>query len=98
MGIVIFNDSAKLYFVEAKKGNLTLRDLGQLLIYCKLCNPEDAWLLTPAGLGTLVKLLENQNREDLLDYGNGKHIKKIKISRWIIERNMPDYNKIIPRM
>lgn len=98
LGIVIFKDKAELYFIEAKKNALTLKDLGQLLIYCKLCNPEEAYLLSSGGLGSLEKVLANLRREDLLDYGTGKRIKKIKVSKWDIIRDSVDHHSIIPKI
>jgi hypothetical protein len=41
----------KLFFIEAKKTKLTLRDLGQLWAYCKLVDPDEAFLLSSADLG-----------------------------------------------
>lgn len=76
LGIAKRGSMIKLFFIEAKKTNLTLRDLGQLWSYCKLIDPEEAFLMTSAGLGTLDKLLNIFKREDLLDYGSGKFIKK----------------------
>lgn len=57
----------KIIFIEAKKTKLTLRDLGQLWAYCKLVDPDEAFLLTSDGLGSLNKLLNSFRREDLLD-------------------------------
>ena len=65
--------------VIGQKIALNLHDLGQLLIYCKLCNPEEAYLLSSSGLGSLNKILNNLNREDLLDYGSVRIIKKLKL-------------------
>lgn len=76
LGIAKRGSMIKLFFIEAKKTNLTLRDLGQLWSYCKLIDPEEAFFMTSAGSGTLNKLLNNFNREDLLDYGNSKFVKK----------------------
>lgn len=98
LGIVILKDKAELYFIEAKKNALNLQDLGQLLIYCKLCNPEEAYLLSSGGLGSLKKVLANLEREDLLDYGTGKRIKKIKVSKWDIIRDSVDHHSIIPKI
>lgn len=74
--IVKSDDRAEIYFIEVKKTDLYLHDLGQLLIYCKLCDPEEAYLLSSSGLGILNKILNNLNREDLLDYESGRRIKK----------------------
>ena len=37
LGIARKNADIKLFFIEAKKTRLTLRDLGQLWAYCKFC-------------------------------------------------------------
>ncbi len=98
LGIVIWNDRAEIYFVEAKKTALNLQNLGQLFIYCKLCNPEEAYLLSSGGLGSLKKVLNNLNREDLLDYGSEKRIKKIRVARWDIIKNGIDNHSIVPKI
>lgn len=98
LGIVIWKDKAEIYFIEAKKTALNLQDLGQLLIYCKLCSPEDAYLLSSVGLGSLKKVLQNLNREDLLDYGNGRTIKKIKVARWDIVKDGIDNHSFVPKI
>ena len=48
LGIARKQGKVKLFFIEAKKTKLTLRDLGQLWAYCKLVDPEEAFLLTSA--------------------------------------------------
>lgn len=98
LGIVMWKDRAEIYLVEAKKTQLNLQNLGQLLIYCKLCNPEEAYLLSSAGLGSLKKVLNNLNREDLLDYGSGKRIKKIQVARWDFTKDGIDNHSIVPKI
>lgn len=98
LGIVIMESSADIFFIEAKKTQLTLQNLGQLLVYCKLCNPEEAFLLSSGGLGSLNKVLNNLNREDLLDYGSGKRIKKINVARWDLARHTLDNQSLIPKL
>lgn len=88
----------KLFFIEAKKTRLTLRDLGQLWAYCKLIDPDAAWLLTSENLGSLKKLLAGFNREDLLDFGDGKRIKKMKVGIWDLKKDMPDFSSMIPKI
>lgn len=88
----------KLFFIEAKKTKLTLRDLGQLWAYCKLIDPEEAFLLTSADLGSLNKLLNVFRREDLLDFGNGKKIKKMRVGRWDVTKNAIDFNTLVPKI
>ena len=87
-----------LLFIEAKKTSLTLRDLGQLWAYCKLIDPEEAFLLTSADLGSLNKILNIYKREDLLDFGDGKRIKKMKIAVWNMQTNRPDPATMIPKV
>ena len=98
LGMAIWENKAEIYLIEAKKTPLTLPNLGQLLVYCKLCNPEEAYLLSSAGMGSLHKVLSNLNREDLLDFGNGKTIKKIKVAKWDIARNTIDNHSVIPKL
>lgn len=98
LGIVKSKNKVEIVFIEAKKTALTLHDLGQLWAYSKLCNPAEAFLLSSKGLGSLEKILKNLNREDMLDYGDGKKIKKMKIAKWDIIRNTIDNNTFIPKI
>ena len=98
LGIARKQGKAKLFFIEAKKTKLTLRDLGQLWSYCKLVNPEEAFLLTSADLGSLRKLLVSFKREDLLDFGDGKRIKKMRVGCWDMTKNIPEWSSVIPKM
>lgn len=98
LGIVKSNKSVKLFFIEAKKTSLTLRDLGQLWAYCKLIDPDEAFLMTSADLGTLNKLLNTFKREDLLDFGDGKHIKKMKVAVWNLTTNTPEASTMVPKI
>lgn len=98
LGIAKKQGKAKLFFIEAKKTKLTLRDLGQLWAYCKLVDPEEAFLLTSADLGSLRKLLASFKREDLLDFGDGKRIKKMRVGCWDVTKNAPELSSLIPKM
>ena len=98
LGIARRGNTTKLFFIEAKKTKLTLRDLGQLWAYCKLVDPDEAWLLTSSDLGSLRKLLLGFNREDLLDFGDGKKIKKMKVGIWDVKKKMPDFNNMFPKI
>lgn len=92
------NNDVKLFFIEAKKTRLTLRDLGQLWAYCKLVDPDEAFLFSSAGLGSLNKLLNAYRREDLLDFGDGKKIKKMRVGKWDVTKNTVDYNSVVPKL
>ena len=98
LGIAKKQEKVKLFFIEAKKTKLTLRDLGQLWAYCKIVDPEEAFLLTSADLGSLRKLIVAFKREDLLDFGNGKKIKKMKIGKWDVMKNRPDLSSMLPKI
>ena len=88
----------KLFFIEAKKTQLSLRDLGQLWAYCKLVDPDEAFLMSSLGFGSLNKLLNVFKREDLLDFGNGKKIKKMIVAKWDIRTNAPDLMSMVPKI
>lgn len=98
LGIAKKNQDIKLFFIEAKKTKLTLRDLGQLWAYCKLIDPEEAFLLSSVGLGSLNKLLNSFLREDLLDYGTGRKIKKMKVGKWDVTKNAIDFGSLVPKI
>lgn len=98
LGIARKVGKTKLIFIEAKKTKLTLRDLGQLWSYCKLVDPEEAFLLTSADLGSLKKLIVGFKREDLLDFGDGKKIKKMRLGEWDVSKNRPDLSSFLPKM
>lgn len=98
LGMAIWKDKADIFFIEAKKTQLNLQNLGQLIIYCKLCNPEEAFLLSSAGVGSLKKVLCSLGREDLLAFGTGKRIKRIKVAKWDYERKAINYHSLIPKI
>jgi hypothetical protein len=98
LGIARKEAAVKLFFIEAKKSSLTLRDLGQLWAYCKLIDPDEAFLMTSAELGSLNKILNIFKREDLLDFGDGKIIKKMRIAVWNIKTGAPDMSTMIPKI
>ena len=87
-----------IIFIEAKKTALNIHDLGQLWAYCKLCDPLEAFLLSSKDLGSLNKIFNNLNRTDLLEFGDGKTIKRMRIGKWDITRNSIDYNPLIPKL
>lgn len=98
LGIVKQRNKTHLVFIEAKKTQLNLHDLGQLWAYCKLCDPLEAFLLSSYGLGSLNKIFNNLLRDDLLDFGDGKKIKKMQVGKWDISSGRIDYNSLIPKI
>lgn len=98
LGIVVKNGKTQIFFIEAKKTQLNLHDLGQLWAYCKLCDPAEAFLLSSNGLGSLNKILNNLSRTDLLEFGDGKRIKKMQVGKWDIGKSTIDYMTLVPKM
>ena len=98
LGIVKKNGKSQIFFIEAKKTQLNLHDLGQLWAYCKLCDPIEAFLLSSAGLGSLNKILNNLHRMDLLEFGDGKKIKKMQVGKWNTNNDSLDYHSLVPKM
>lgn len=96
LGIVRSKRGDELVFIEAKNTQLTLRDLGQLWAYCKLIDPKEAFLFSTAGFGGLLKIFKVFNRVDLLDFGDGKYIKRMILAEWDINSNLPDYHTMFP--
>ena len=97
LGIATKKNRTQIFFIEAKKTQLNLHDLGQLWAYCKLCDPAEAFLLSSNGLGSLNKILNNLSRTDLLDFGDGKQIKKMHVGKWDTSKNSIDYKDFIPK-
>ena len=54
--------------------------------------------MTSNGFGSLDKILRALSREDLLDFGDGKRIKKMKVAYWDITKNAPDMMTMIPKI
>lgn len=98
LGILKKNNRTMIAFIEAKKTQLNLHDLGQLWAYCKLCDPAEAFLLSSIGLGSLNKILNNLSRTDLLDFGDNKIIKQMQVAKWDLSTNSIDYKSIVPKL
>jgi len=98
LGILKRNSKTMIVFIEAKKTQLNLHDLGQLWAYCKLCDPTEAFLLSSDGLGSLNKILNNLSRTDLLDFGSGKTIKQMQVAKWDLNTNSLDYKTVVPKL
>lgn len=96
LGIVKKRGKTSLFFIEAKKTQLNTHDLGQILIYSRICNPERAFLFSSAGMGSLSKLL--LEREDILEYSSDNKIKMIQAAKWDITKEMPEMRTMIPKL
>lgn len=66
----------KLFFIEAKKIMLTLRDLGQLWAYCKLVDPDEAFFFRRQTWGVLTNYLMHLEEKTFLILEMEKRLKK----------------------
>ena len=98
LGIVKKGNKTLIIFIEAKKTPLNLHDLGQLWAYCKLCDPAEAFLMSSSGMGSLSKIMINLKRLDLLNFGDGKTIKNMRIAKWNVNGKSPDLLNMIPKI
>lgn len=97
LGIVRSPRGDEIVFIEAKNSQLTLRDLGQLWAYCKLIDPKEAFLFSTVGFGGLLKIFNVFKRFDLLNFGDGKYLKYMKVAEWDISTNSPNYHTMFPK-
>jgi len=95
IGILKRKEIVKLVFVEVKAVPLTLNHLGQLWGYCQLLNPDEAFLISPEGIGSLTKILFDLRRIDILQYGKNKQYKSMKVAQWDISRKNIDHSTLI---
>lgn len=92
--IIDFTKKSELVFVECKSGNITLKDISQLLGYSKVAKPIHSLIISQKGVSDPVKkLFTVYKRYDVLEYENNR---RILIAPWIYEKNEIDYSRIIP--
>ena len=93
VGLIQSARSSFLAFVELKTKPVTLRDLGQLIGYCRVCKPVFALLLSPNGLSQeLGRLLKSYGRLDVLTIPNGQ----IGVGTWDQTQSSPEWQTMIP--
>ena len=97
-GIIISNNTAKLVFVEVKKGGISLKEISQLLGYSMIAKPEFSFLISPEGLSNRMNYLLNQIKHfDILHYDKEENNRFIRIARWDIEKKEIIPDSMIPR-
>ena len=93
-GIVCGKKKAHLAFVECKLRPITLRDISQLIGYCRVARPKFAWILSPSGITSRVSyLLKTYRRYDVLEYGDQG---RVQIATWNHDRAGIDASSILP--
>lgn len=94
-GFICRKNIWSISLVEVKLNAITLKDIGQLLGYCKVVQPELGVMLSPEGLSSAMSTLLNiYQRLDVLSYANNR---SIILGKWIVEKTDLDYQSIIPR-
>jgi hypothetical protein len=94
VGAIYRKDRPDLIFVECKHKPITLRDLGQLLGYCRVAKPAKALLISPEYISqSMHYLLKTYDRTEVLDYGDSQ---SILIARWDQSKRDIDISSIIP--
>ncbi len=84
----------ELVFVEVKEKPIVLKDIGQLLGYCKIAGPLIAFIISPNWISRkLNTLFELFGRNDVLEYAPGR---LITICDWDTKRRTINTRKIIP--
>ncbi len=98
LGIVSSKVSTRLAIVECKNSGITLAHLSQLLGYCRVAQPEYAFILSPFGASNMLKrLLLTYGRKDVLEYRQreGKVARSLVIARWDPYTKSLDYASLI---
>ncbi|MDW8222585.1 MAG: hypothetical protein RMJ82_06525 [Gemmatales bacterium] len=92
------SQKAHLFFVELKLNNLRLIDVGQLLVYSRVCKPTLSLLLSPRGLTEdLSDLLVAFRRLDILGYqGPPGSSNCLHLGKWNLERCEPEMQSLVP--
>ncbi len=99
LGVVSKGEQSRLVFVECKIAPITLQHLCQLLGYCRVAEPEYAYIVSPRGMArSLERLLKIFRREDILTYGSSPQniSKRICIVRWNPYAKLPDPASVFP--
>jgi len=85
---------AELAFIECKLGNITLKDVSQLLGYSIVAKPYLSIIISPKTISRpLHHLLVIHRKYDVLHYEINK---KIKIMKWNLSKNSIDHNCTLP--
>lgn len=93
-GILYKGNKAYLSFVECKREAIALRDISQLLGYCRVAQPKSAFIISPMGISKHVAyLLRTYQRYDVLEYNKNT---RIRIATWNHDRREIEANTLLP--
>ncbi len=93
-GIIYNKRRAHLVFVECKQPAISLKDISQLLGYCRVAKPKYAFIISPNYISEHVSyLLKTYNRYDVLHYSKAN---RIRVATWNYDRKGIDANTLLP--
>jgi hypothetical protein len=77
-------NTVKLIFVNRSPSSLSLKEIGEIICYSRIANPEEAFLISPKALANEVNLilLDKVMQMNVLSYGD----KSVKIGKFDGER------------
>lgn len=94
LGILTGADGSKLAFLNRNMHAIGIKDIGELLCYCRLAKPIEAFISSLKGVATEVTLLlmRLDVQERLLKYDN----KYITLFGWNSQLDEPEIRSMIP--
>ena len=93
-GIIYNKSKAHLAFIECKQSPISLKDISQLLGYCRVAQPKYAFIISPEGISEHVSyLLKTYSRYDVLSYSETNNIR---IATWNYDRSEIDASTLLP--
>lgn len=92
------NRKGQTCFYRSQEDQINIKRFRATMGLLQTSGSGRSFLLTSADLGSLRKLIAGFKREDLLDFGNGKIIKKMKIGRWEVSKDRPDLSSFLPKI
>ncbi len=98
VGFAVAGTDSSVALVECKLDPLTLRDLSQLIGYCRVAKPLYAFLVSPKGISdSLLSLLKTYKRIDILSYGErkGKLPLSIVLAGWSSDTKDLDWSSVV---
>ena len=83
----------ELVFLNREIKAFGLKEIGEMVCYCRLTNPKIALMVSSQGLASPIdKMINHNKRNDIISY-NGKNIF---IFRWDLEKDNIDEISITP--
>ena len=86
-------NETELVFLNREVKAFGLREIGEMVCYCRLANPKIALMISSQGLASPIdKMINHNKRNDIISYNN----RNIFIFRWDREKDEIDHLSITP--